>query len=127
MAWKITIGDKSMLLDDLSPDELVDACKNHPEVNWLRMYLTPGMHPGAFYDLVCTVAKHLEVPSPDRPQTVKEAAAFLSHVQQVDDDLPTAFAEGGIPLETPAEPATTTSSTSTAPAAGLPSKRDARP
>jgi hypothetical protein len=127
MAWKIKIGDKSMLLDDLSPDDLVAACVGHPEINWLRLYNSPAANPAAFYSLVCAVARKLEVPSPDRPQTAREAVEFLQHVEQVDDDLPTAFAEGGIPLEAPDAPATTTSSTSTAPAVGAPSKRDARP
>ncbi len=126
MAWKIIVGEKSMLLDDLSPDDLVAACAGHPDINWLRLYVSPAADPRAFYDLVCAVALKLELPSPDRPKTAKEAVEFLSHVEQVDDDLPTAFAEGGIPLEPQDDPATTTSSTSTAPAAGLPSRRDAR-
>lgn len=113
MAWKVTFGDKSILLDDLSENDFVAACAEHPDVNWLRLYVSPGSHPGALYSLLCACALRLELPSPDRPKNIKEAVALLAHLEQVEDDLPKAFDEGGIPLgDTEEETETTTSSTS---------------
>lgn len=125
MAWKATIGDKSMLLDDLSQDDFVAACADHPDVNWLRLYISPGSNPGALYNLLCSVANKLEVASPDKPTNVREAVALLSHIEQVDDDRPKAWTEGGIPFKDQVETETITSSTSTAPEGGTPSEPDA--
>ncbi len=118
MAWKVTIDDKSIMLDDLSQDDFVKACKNHEDINWLRLYVTPGSHPDALYDLLVLIATRLEKPAPARPKNIREAVELLGYLEQVDDDLPTQFAEGGIPLEGPAETETITSSTSTEPADG---------
>lgn len=124
MAWKLTIGDKSMLMDDLAPEDLVKACGAHENVNWLRLYVSPGTHPGALYDLLALVALKLETAAPPRPKNAKEAVALLNHLTQVEDDLPKSFGEGGIPLEAPGDPATTTSSTSTEPGSGTPNEPD---
>lgn len=127
MAWKVTFGDKSILLDDLSENDFVAACASHPEINWLRLYISPGANPGALYDLLCACAARLEVPSPDRPKNVKESVELLGYIEQVEDDLPKAFDEGGLPLEVTEDATeTTTSSTSTAPEAGPRNKRGPR-
>lgn len=119
MAWKITFGEKSMLLDDLTEDDFMAACAGLPETNWLRVYNSPASNPTAYYRLLGKVAQKLQVPTPDKPQTVKQTVALLDHIEQVDDDLPNEFGEGGIPLEEVA-PATHTSSTSTEPEGGIP-------
>lgn len=121
MAWKFTIDDKSMLFDDLSMEDIDSVCTRHPESNWLTLYQSPAKQLGPFYSLLCVVARKLEVPSPDRPANMRDARALLRFVQHVDDDdLPTQFSEGGVPLETAVEQETTTSSTSTEPEDGLP-------
>lgn len=128
MAWKVTIGEKSILLDDLTENDFVEATKDYPDTTWLRLYMSPGAHPGAFYKLLCACARKLELPSPDKPTNVKESVALLKHVEQVDDDLPKGFSEGGIPLEdSEGETETTTSSTSTEPDSGPPSEPDELP
>lgn len=125
MAWKVTIGDRSMLLDDLSQDDFIAATLPHDGVNWLTLYVSPGSHPGALYDLLCAIAFKLEVPPPPRPTTIKDAVKLLEYVERVDDDLPNDFAEGGLPFEIPEDATeTTTSSTSTEPEDGLPNKPD---
>lgn len=121
MAWKVTIDDKSILLDDLSEDDFVAATKDFEDINWLKLYISPGVHPGAFYELLKQCAFKLEVPAPSKPKNIKESIALLKHVEQVDDDLPTAFSEGGLPLgDSVDEPVTTTSSTSTERDSGTP-------
>jgi hypothetical protein len=126
MAWKIKIGEKSMLLDDMSQDDFMTAVAEYPDANWLRLYMSPGAHPGAFYNVLCIAARNMEVPSPDRPRTVKDAVDLLKHIEQVDDDLPKTWSEGAVPLEEAVDPETTTSSTSTEPEDGRPSKREQR-
>lgn len=118
MAWKVNIDGKSIMLDDLSADDFVKACKDYPDVNWLRLYTSPASNPGALYELLCLCAAKLEKPSPDRPQNVRDSVSLLSYIEQCDDDLPTAFDEGGVPLEDTDAPETTTSSTSTGPEDG---------
>lgn len=98
MAWKIVIGDKSMLVDDLTEKDFVDVCAAHPSVNWLTLYYAPASHPAAFYDLLNVVAKKLEMPTPARPQTIKDSVELLAHLVKVEDDLPTTFEESGLPL-----------------------------
>lgn len=128
MAWKVTIEDKSMLLDDLTEQDFVDATKDNPEVTWLRLYVSPGADPAAFYTLLCKCAAKLDVPAPAKPKNIKESVALLKYVEQVEDDLPKAFSEGGIPLGSTADAkGTTTSSTSTAPASGIQRGPAARP
>jgi hypothetical protein len=127
MTWKVTIHEKSMLLDDLSENDFVAATQDHPEVSWLRLYTSPAAHPAALYDLLCSCALRMEVPQPERPKNIKESVGLLKHLELVDDDLPTAFDEGGIPLGgTEDETETTSSSTSTEPEAGPPSKPERR-
>ena len=114
MSWKIKIGDKSILLDDLSENDLVEACQNHPDPNWLRLYTSPGSSPGALYDLINICALKLQIPAPERPATVKQSVRLLIDcVEQVDDDLPVEFGDEGVPLGEAADQETTTSSTST--------------
>lgn len=128
MAWKVTVGDESMLLDDLTENDFIEATKDLPDTTWLRLYMSPGANPAALYKLLCACALKLGVPSPDAPKNIKESVALLQHLEYVDDDLPKAFGEGGIPLESTEADAqeTTTSSTSTAPASGRPKGRAAR-
>lgn len=122
-SWKVTIADKSMLLDDLSEDDFMSVCNQHPGVNWLVLYNSPGINPAAFYSLLCLCARLMEVPSPNKPQTIKESTELLDYVEKVDDDLPTAFDDGALPLgDTADDQETPTSSTSTAPADGPLSK-----
>jgi hypothetical protein len=123
MAWKATIGDKSMMLDDLSENDFVAACGDH-DINWLRLYISPGAHPGALYNLLCIVARKLEVASPDKPQNVKEAVALLKHIEQVSDDLPKAGQTEESHSKGPDDRETTTPSTSTEREGGTPSKHD---
>lgn len=114
MAWKLTVADKSFLLDDLTEDDLYKIASAHEGTDWLRLYLNPAAHPGAFYDLLALVALKLEVAPPPRPNNIRETVALLEAVSQVDDDLPKAFGDGGLPLvNTEDDPATSTSSTST--------------
>lgn len=135
MAWKILLDEEEFAIDDLSVDELTAIVKSrdqngllkYPDLNWLALYNTPAGDPSAFYDLVCTVARKLEKPSPDRPSNIGAMASFVyKHIRVVDDDLPTAFAEGGIPLEEAGDQETITSSTSTAPVSGLQTRPGAR-
>lgn len=128
MAWKVTIDDKSMLLDDLTENDFIEATKDLADTTWLRLYMSPGANPAALYKLLTACAKKLDVPIPDAPKNIKQSVALLQYIEFVEDDLPKAFGEGGIPLEsTEADaPETTTSSTSTAPASGPPKGRAAR-
>lgn len=124
MAWKINFDDKSVLLDDLTEDVFVEATKQFDDTTWLRLYMSPCSHPGAYYELLKLCARRLEVDEPPRPKNIKESIALMVHVEAVDDDLPAAFDEAGLPLGTGEADETemTTSSTSTAPEDGLPNE-----
>jgi hypothetical protein len=128
MSWKITVGDESMLLDDLSENEFVAIANAYPDCTWLRLYVSPGAHPGALYDLIAACALKMGVAPPARPTSIKESVQLLNHLEQVDDDLPKAFSEGGIPLpDSEDDPETTMSSTSTGPASGPRNGQEQRP
>lgn len=124
MAWKITLGEKSMLLDDMSQDDFMSAVADYPDANWLRLYMSPGSHPGAYYRLLCIAARHLETASPDRPQNMRETVALLKHLEQVEDDLPKTWSDSAVPLEEADDQEMTTSSTSTEPVDGPPPKQE---
>lgn len=115
MAWQVNIDGKSILLDDLNEDAFVEATKDYPDTTWLRLYMSPASHPGAYYKLLCYCARVLQVDPPAAPKTIKDSVLLLQYVEQVDDDLPAAFDEAGLPLGTGVEDETetTTSSTST--------------
>lgn len=126
MAFKIHVGDHSMMVDDFNPEELGRIAARHQTeddpLNWLRVALFPAHNMGVFHDLVALVAKTFEQPIPDRPATVTAAQQFLAtHLEVVNDDLPDQFGDNGLPLEGAAESTTGSSSTSTAAADGDPS------
>lgn len=137
MPWKINIGEESISIDKLSIDDLSSVCgsrtsdgiQKYPYLNWMQLRNSPATEPEAFYDLVCAVARRVGTVVPDRPQNVGEMIAFVNeHVGfDSDDDLPTEFGEGGIPLEEAEKQETTTSSTSTAPEAGTPTEPEELP
>lgn len=129
MSWKATIDGREFLLDDLSENDFVEATLPHEGVNWLTLYSAPGAHPGALYDLLCSVALKLGVAQPVKPKNVKEAVKLLDCITRVDidDDLPTNFDDGGLPLADQVDQETNTSSTSTEPEDGAPSKPDELP
>lgn len=119
--WAITFGgDKRVLLDDLSEDDFVAAARAYqPDTNWLKLYQYPASHPGALYELISDCAVRLELAVPDRPTCMRETVALTQMLELVDDDLPRQY-EDGIPLETPDDPETTISSTSTELEDGIP-------
>jgi hypothetical protein len=120
MPWQVTIDGKSMLLDELTEDEFVEAASYGEDLTWLRLYVAPASHPKAFYRLLQICAMKMKVDSPPRPTNVKQAAELIpAHIKQVDDDLPSEFDEGGLPLGEADAKVTPTSSTSTAPVVGL--------
>jgi len=128
MAWKVTLSDKSILLDDLSENDFIEATKDYPETTWLRLYMSPGSHPGAFYKLLCACALKMQVPAPPAPTNVKDSVALLSLIEHVEDDLPQSFDEAGLPLESSEdETETTISSTSTELDSGIPNEPDPLP
>lgn len=130
MPWKVNVGTYSMLIDDMSPIDLEKIAAKHstPEkqLNWLSLAATPAMSNNAFYDIVALVARKYDEPIPDRPSTVSEARAFLSHIEMVPDDLPAQFDEGGFPLGEKDAPKTPGSSTSIERADGTPTRPGAR-
>lgn len=131
MAVAIVFGEKRKLLDDFIPADLEKIAARHASalrpLNWLTLALQPALVPDAFYDIVVQAAKDLGEPIPDRPQTIGALRDFLSHLAIVDDDLPTQFDEGGLPLPEAGAKTIDSSSTSPALADGRPSKPVATP
>lgn len=123
MPWKITFGEASMSIDSLSIDDLskvvgsrdTSGLPKYPFLNWMQLRNSPATEPEAFYDLVCNVARRLDLPIPDRPSDVGGYVAFVNeHIDfVVNDDLPTQFGDNGLPLETAGDPTTGSSSIST--------------
>lgn len=93
MAWKLTIGDRSCLLDDLPPAVFQQVGTRH-ELTWLELYTSPARNPDAYLDLVDRAADHLEVARPERPATMRGMLAALEWIEQVDDDLPQEYEDG---------------------------------
>lgn len=93
MAWKITIGDRSCLLDDLAPSTFQSIGARH-DLTWLELYTSPAKDPGAYLDLVDVCADHLGVERPERPMTMRGMIGALDWIEQVTDDLPSEFMDG---------------------------------
>lgn len=126
MPWKVNVDGQSVMLDDLTAEELYDACVDYPEITWMQMWNTPAAHPSAFYKLVEICARKLGQQPPYPPRNIRETTQFVvDHLERVDnDDLPDLYGEGGVPLEAPDETETTGSSTSTGPEDGTQTRPD---
>ena len=97
MGWKITIGGRSVLLDDLEIQK-VDAVASRHDTSWFELTASsPARHPAAFYDLLRLVAEKLGVPPPEHDGTVRSMKRLLEHIDHVDDDLPSEWVDGNPP------------------------------
>lgn len=95
MGWKVTLGDKSVLLDDLSPATFQKIADAHA-ISWLDVYNAPAADIEAYYDLLCAVAEHCSAEPPPKPATIKDAHAMLDLLQKVEEhDRPKATTRKG--------------------------------
>ena len=98
MAWQITIGQQSKLIDDL-PIEKIESVASRHGTSWYELVASsPARYPSAFYDVVRVVAEELGVDPPDRPSTVGDMKRLLELIDFVDDDLPTEGVDGNPPV-----------------------------
>lgn len=101
MGWKITLGDESVLLDDLPIVKIEKVAAKH-SVSWYELIgSSPGRYPSAFYDVIRVVAEELGVDPPAQPVSVADAKALLEFIDFVADDLPVEWVDGNPPVGDP--------------------------
>ncbi len=101
MGWKITVGEQSMLLDDL-PIVKVESVASRHSLSWYELVAaSPARHPSAFYDVVRLVAEETGEPVPDRPVSVGDMKRLLECIEYAAEDLPTEWVDGNPPVGDP--------------------------
>lgn len=83
--WTVTISDKKVCLDDLSPAMFQPIADRHG-ISWLSLYNNPATNIEAYYDLLVTCAEFAGVEPPDKPDTMGDAKALLDCVSLTEDD-----------------------------------------
>ncbi len=112
MAWKITLGDRSGYLGELTPELLARVARESTELGWRGVLYFPKADPAAFRALVREVAAEWGVEAPDVPLDTTGFIDFQdAALEDVEDgDLPKSGTEGSPSTD---ETTTGTSSTST--------------
>lgn len=86
MTWTVRLGgDKTCLLDDLSPSTF-QAIADRYSMSWLDLYYGPAANLDAFYDLLFACAQKCDVDAPDKPETMGQARALLEMLERSEDD-----------------------------------------
>jgi hypothetical protein len=92
LGWKVNFapgddgGEKSVNLDDLSPDTFAEIAKEvDAGLTYWGVYAFPRETPEILYRVICAAAKHAQIDAPAKATNMREQRLLDGMLEQVDD------------------------------------------